>query len=177
MEAGATQQREDWIRSNERALHYYGGGVQVIIPDNLQRGQSLRPLRTGHQPPVRGVDLRWAGPPTSFAIGSRLALSTDAATYWRAIRVGSGYVPSDSPARPPRQRHRRRVGEAFGYLPGAELLLTGWPVPRRASPLPMLLRSGSRSWKPLRRRSPGAAARPQCQAPSRAGREVPDHTL
>ena len=68
------------------------------------------------------------------------------------------------------------VGEAFGYLPGAagaELLLTGWPVPRRASPLPMLSRSGSRSWKHLRRRSPGAAARPQCQAPSRAGREVP----
>ena len=63
------------------------------------------------------------------------------------------------------------VGEAFGYLPGAELLLTGWPVPRRASPLPMLSRSGS---------SPGSlfvgvrpAARPQCQAPSRAGREVP----
>ena len=46
-------------------------------------------------------------------------------------------------------------------------------MPRRASPLPMLSRSGSRSWKPLRRRSPGAAARPQCQAPSRAGREVP----
>ena len=61
------------------------------------------------------------------------------------------------------------VGEAFGYLPGAELLSTGWPVPRRASPLPMLSRSGSRSWKSLRRRSPGAAARPQCQAPSRAG--------
>ena len=37
------------------------------------------------------------------------------------------------------------VGEAFGYLLGAELLLTGWPVPRRASPLPMLSRSGSRS--------------------------------
>ena len=65
------------------------------------------------------------------------------------------------------------VGEAFGYLRGAELLLAGWPVPRRASPLPMLSRSGSRSWKPLRRRSPGAAARPQCQAPSRADREVP----
>ena len=65
------------------------------------------------------------------------------------------------------------VGEAFGYLPGAELLLTGWPVPRPASPLPMLSRSGSRSWKSRRRRSPGAAARRQCQAPSRAGREVP----
>ena len=65
------------------------------------------------------------------------------------------------------------VGEAFGYLPGAELLLTGWPVPRRTSPLPMLSRSGSRSWTPLRRRSPGAAARPQCQAPSRVARGVP----
>ena len=40
MEASATQQREDWIRSNERALHYYGGGVQVIIPDNLRSAVS-----------------------------------------------------------------------------------------------------------------------------------------
>ncbi len=36
----ATQQREDWIRSNERALHYYGGGVQVIIPANLRSAVS-----------------------------------------------------------------------------------------------------------------------------------------
>ena len=42
------------------------------------------------------VGLRWARSPTSFAIGSGLVLSTDAATYWRAIRVGSGHVPSDS---------------------------------------------------------------------------------
>ena len=28
------------------------------------------------------------------------------------------------------------VGEAFGYLPGAELLLTGWPMPRRYKPAP-----------------------------------------
>ena len=46
-------------------------------------------------------------------------------------------------------------------------------MPRRASPLPKLSRSESRSWKSVRRRSPGAAARPQRQAPSRAGREVP----
>ena len=46
------------------------------------------------------------------------------------------------------------VGEAFRHLPGAELQSTGWPIPRRASPLPMLSRSGPRSWKPLRRQSP-----------------------
>ena len=40
VEASATQQSEDWIRSNERALRYCGGGVQVIIPDNLRSAVS-----------------------------------------------------------------------------------------------------------------------------------------
>ena len=69
------------------------------------------------------------------------------------------------------------VGEAFGYLPGAELLSTGWPVPRRASPLPMLSRSGSRSWKPLRRRSPGAAARRNVRLQAARAERSPPHAL
>ncbi len=40
VEASATQQSEDWARSNERALHYYGGGTEVIIPDNLRSAVS-----------------------------------------------------------------------------------------------------------------------------------------
>ena len=40
VEASATQQGEDWARSNERALHYYGGGTEVIIPDNLRSAVS-----------------------------------------------------------------------------------------------------------------------------------------
>ena len=40
MEASATQQSEDWIRSNERALRYCGGCTQVIIPDNLRSAVS-----------------------------------------------------------------------------------------------------------------------------------------
>ena len=75
------------------------------------------------------------------------------------------------------QRHARRIGEAFGYLPAAELLLTGWPVPRRASPLPMLSRSGSRSWKSLRRRSPGAAARPRMSGCKPRGARGSRHPL
>ena len=40
VEASASQQSEDWIRSNERALRYCGGCIQVIIPDNLRSAVS-----------------------------------------------------------------------------------------------------------------------------------------
>ena len=40
VDASATQQGEDWIRSNERALRYCGGGPQVIVPDNLRSAVS-----------------------------------------------------------------------------------------------------------------------------------------
>ena len=40
VEASATQQSEDWIRCNERALRYCGGCTQVIIPDNLRSAVS-----------------------------------------------------------------------------------------------------------------------------------------
>ena len=46
-------------------------------------------------------------------------LSTDAATYWRAIRVGSGYVPSDSP----------RVHFGFPRDQRARSLRVWWPKP------------------------------------------------
>ena len=40
VEASATQQSDDWTRSNERALRYFGGSTQVIIPDNLRSAMS-----------------------------------------------------------------------------------------------------------------------------------------
>ena len=40
VEASATQQSDDWIRSNERALRYCGGCPQAIIPDNLRSAVS-----------------------------------------------------------------------------------------------------------------------------------------
>ena len=40
VEASATQQSDDWTRSNERALRYFGGSTQVIIPDNLRSAVS-----------------------------------------------------------------------------------------------------------------------------------------
>ena len=35
VEASASQEKEEWIRSNERAIHYFGGSTDAIVPDNL----------------------------------------------------------------------------------------------------------------------------------------------
>ena len=40
VEASATQQSDDWTRSNERGLRYFGGSTQVIVPDNLRSAVS-----------------------------------------------------------------------------------------------------------------------------------------
>ena len=40
MEASATQQSDDWTRSNGRGLRYFGGSTQVIVPDNLRSAVS-----------------------------------------------------------------------------------------------------------------------------------------
>ena len=39
-EASPSQEKEHWIRSNERALHYFGGSVDAIVPDNLRSAVS-----------------------------------------------------------------------------------------------------------------------------------------
>ena len=38
VEASLTQQKEDWIRLNENALHYFEGVPRAIVPDNLKSG-------------------------------------------------------------------------------------------------------------------------------------------
>ncbi len=51
VEASATQQSADWIRSNERALRYCGGCPQAIIPDNLRSAVSRSdPYQPGINP-------------------------------------------------------------------------------------------------------------------------------
>ena len=40
VEASATQQSDDWTRSNERTVRYCGGSPQVIVPDNLRSAVS-----------------------------------------------------------------------------------------------------------------------------------------
>ena len=63
------------------------------------------------------VDLRWPGSANPFAVGSKLALTTERTTYWRQTRVGSGYLSGD----PPRVH--------FGLPPGEHPLALSvvWP--------------------------------------------------
>ena len=55
------------------------------------------------------VDLAWPGTANPFAVGARLALTTDRTTYWRETRVSSGYLSSDPP--------RAHFGFAAGERP------------------------------------------------------------
>ncbi len=34
-EGSMSQEKEQWIRSNERAFHYFGGSTNAVVPDNL----------------------------------------------------------------------------------------------------------------------------------------------
>ena len=43
------------------------------------------------------ADLGWPGSANPLAVGARLRLTTDRATYWRETRVSSGYLSSDPP--------------------------------------------------------------------------------
>ncbi|HRX05327.1 MAG TPA: CRTAC1 family protein, partial [Anaerolineae bacterium] len=63
------------------------------------------------------VDLRWPGSGNTQAIGATVALHTDAGTFWRDVRSGSGYLSGD----PPRLH--------FGFPAGARLqsLEIHWP--------------------------------------------------
>ena len=63
------------------------------------------------------VDLAWPGSANPFAVGARLALTTDQATYWRETRVSSGYLSSDPP--------RAHFGFPRGERPLA--LFVVWP--------------------------------------------------
>ena len=56
VEVSATQQSDDWTRSNERALRYFGGSTQVIVPDNLRSAVSRSdPYEPGINAHVRRV--------------------------------------------------------------------------------------------------------------------------
>ena len=74
--------------------------ADLYLDDHFDRRDQQLP-RPGATGSAAAPDSRWtcAGRTrsASFAIGSRLALSTDAATYWRAIRVGSDHLSSDPP--------------------------------------------------------------------------------
>ena len=72
------------------------------------------------------VDLAWPESSNPFAVGARLALTTDHGTYWRETRVSSGYLSSDPP--------RAHFGFPAGERP---LALSVWWPDGAASTVPL----------------------------------------
>ena len=91
VEASATQQSEDWIRSNERALRYCGGCPQVIVPDNLRSAVSRS---DPYEPGINSTFDAFAGPglPAALRDGvvimpARVRQARDKALVESAVRL------------------------------------------------------------------------------------------
>ena len=84
VEASATQRSEDWIRSNERALRYCGGGPQVIIPDNLRSAVSRS---DPYEPGINPTFDAFAGHYGVVIMPARVRQARDKALVENAVRL------------------------------------------------------------------------------------------
>ena len=135
--ASATQQREDWTRSNERALHYYGGGVQVIIPANLRSAVSRS------DPYEPGINTQFDAFAQYYGIvimPARVRHARDKALVESAVRLTYQriYPPLRKPSTPPRRRAdavrraRRPPDGQLSIKPSARCAAGWWgTIPRR----------------------------------------------
>ena len=83
VEASATQQGEDWIRSNERALRYCGG-TQVIVPDNLRSAVSRS---DPYEPGINSTYDAFAGHYGVVIMPARVRQARDKALVESAVRL------------------------------------------------------------------------------------------
>ena len=72
-----------------------GDGDLDIVVNNLRAPAQLFENRLCGSEGVQ-VDLRWPGSGNTQAIGATVALHTDAGTFWRDVRSGSGYLSGDA---------------------------------------------------------------------------------
>ena len=84
VEASATQQSEDWIRSNERALRYCGGSPQAIIPDNLRSAVSRS---DPYEPGINPTFDAFAGHYGVVIMPARVRQARDKALVENAVRL------------------------------------------------------------------------------------------
>ena len=128
VEASATQQGEDWIRSNERALRYCGGCPQVIVPDNLRSAVSRSdpyepginatfdafaqemPTMTNNQATLHKLDqMRLHG------MARALRTSLDTQGQWTADELLAHLVDAESDDRHERRLKRLLKAARFRY--------------------------------------------------------------
>lgn len=83
-EASESQEKENWIRSNERAFHYFGGSSSAIVPDNL-RSAVTRSDR--YEPDINPDYAEFAEHYQTVIIPARVREARDKALVENAVRL------------------------------------------------------------------------------------------
>ena len=125
VEASASQQSDDWIRSNERALRYCGGCTQVIIPDNLRSAVSRS---DPYEPGINSTYDAFAGHYGVVIMPARVRQARDKALVESAVRLTNQriYAPLrdrtfhsleelNAAIRPLLEQHNRRRFQRLPY--------------------------------------------------------------
>jgi len=84
VEASESQEKENWIRSNERAFHYVGGTSSAIVPDNL-RSAVTRSDR--YEPDINPDYAEFAEHYQTVIIPARVREARDKALVENAVRL------------------------------------------------------------------------------------------
>jgi len=83
-EASASQKEADWIGSNTRALKFYGGVVEAVVPDNLKSAVTT-PDR--YEPRINGSYQEWAQHYGTAILPARVRSPDDKAKVENAVRL------------------------------------------------------------------------------------------
>lgn len=83
-EASESQEKENWIRSNERAFHYFGGSASATVPDNL-RSAVTRSDR--YEPDINPDFAEFAEHYSTVIIPARVREARDKALVENAVRL------------------------------------------------------------------------------------------
>jgi transposase len=84
VEATPSQEKEEWIRSNERAFWYFGGVSAAIIPDNLRSGVSRS---NRYEPEINPTFDDFADHYGTFIIPTRVRKMRDKALVENAVKL------------------------------------------------------------------------------------------
>ena len=84
MEASASQEKEEWIGSNERAFGYFGGSTDAIVPDNLLSAVSRADR---YEPDINPDYAEFAEHYHTVIIPARVRKARDKALAENAVRL------------------------------------------------------------------------------------------
>ncbi len=83
-ESSISQEKQQWIRSNERALHYFGGSPSAIVPDNLR---SAVKCADRYEPDINPDFAEFAEHYGTVIIPARVRQARDKALVENAVRL------------------------------------------------------------------------------------------